>query len=251
MRVFLLVLVTSISTYAQVRVSDCLTVECIENEYQPYPNYIVGDAYYRIEDSDSIFVYITMSQLVVTRYESGSMDSGVMLMYYLPDYDLRTFNVWNGDHGGYIQYYSGGQVRSVTNSYEGYSCITSFHINGMISRIVRVKGDYMADEYLIDRRHMTHYETRYPSGAVERYDTTFSRDPHMVYLYYESGAISEAYGVDSLGLYCGPYTSYYENGQIESQGEYLRSNRKMCTWTYYDALGNIYRREEYDCPEEE
>lgn len=42
----------------------------------------------------------------------------------------------------------------------------------------------------------------------------------------------------------GPYTRYYENGNLECSG-YYKSEKKDSTWKYYDQHGKMIKQEEY------
>jgi antitoxin component YwqK of YwqJK toxin-antitoxin module len=66
----------------------------------------------------------------------------------------------------------------------------------------------------------------------------------VVKKYYPSGSIREEITCKSHRLH-GPYKSYYEDGQVEWEGENA-ANKKVGEWILYDQKGKIQKKQIFE-----
>lgn len=149
-----------------------------------------------------------------------------LLAWYI-DGTWRTNKICNADSCVEYTYYSNGQINSITKSVKTPSS---------------------------GRNMTTYYQMGYHSNGVPRHDfIDTSGRRQRLRAYHFNGTISLE-TTWQRGSHVGPFTSYYENGQVWMTGQYAYPpddgknypSKKIGKWSYYKSNGELVREEFFE-----
>lgn len=209
-------------------------------------------SWYKLSGNDSTYVGIIGRDTMLYTIQRYSDDN---LTYRIVCYPR------NGVPSYYLNF-SGGNGFGFENSPRDLSLTSYYHLhndtltetryysNGRLQSIRRTTVfndiiDSPARQY-----ELFEYRLYDDQGHLVREDTMFTSDPHKVYTYYPNGAIYGEYSVRGDDIYHGPFTEFYETGEIKASGSYTNSIADGI-WTMYDKQGNIILKEEFEATSED
>jgi len=165
-------------------------------------------------------------------------------------------------HGNYKFYDKKGNMRTDKNYFlgipEGSEKIWDSTGN-ITSQTKYNKGEIVYMKYKDEKNNWIEYNgPLFQIGTITKYysqyNSLISESTMMSYLkqhiktYYDSGKLQSDYTGEANNYY-GKYTEYYENGKIQTQGEFYNGDIPITirtgTWTYFKSDGTIDIIEHY------
>ena len=128
------------------------------------------------------------------------------------------------EDGPYKNYYDSGEL-FIEGQYKNEKRIgewKQYHKNGQISKIYSYKDGEL------NKEEINYYDTAEISSKVIKVENSFIR-----YGYYKSGKLEYERQLNS-----GYYKSFYENGELEIEANYI-DNELSGKWKLYDTEGNL------------
>jgi antitoxin component YwqK of YwqJK toxin-antitoxin module len=83
------------------------------------------------------------------------------------------------------------------------------------------------------------------SDTIRQIIVTQNNKRNFFATYYANGQLMAELPLNSYGQYQGPSKYYYENGYVESEGEY-QDGLKTGTWKNFDQNGNLVSKSKYN-----
>jgi antitoxin component YwqK of YwqJK toxin-antitoxin module len=108
------------------------------------------------------------------------------------------------------------------------------------------RTDFVTAEYFCNRKDSSICQImKDSSGAIRQVIMTKKNSRTFFAQYYKNGQLQADLPLDNFGQYNGESTSYFENGKVQSLGEYVHG-LKIGDWKIYDTTGKLLFVEAYN-----
>jgi len=108
------------------------------------------------------------------------------------------------------------------------------------------RTDFVTAVYYVNKKDSSICQVMKDSSGVIRQISMAKKNLRTFFApYYANGQLQADINFDASGQYNGAVTTYYENGSIQSTGQYTHG-LKAGQWKNYDEKGKLLSTDEYD-----
>jgi hypothetical protein len=108
------------------------------------------------------------------------------------------------------------------------------------------RKDFVTAWYYVNRKDSTVCQVMKDSSETIRQVIVTKKDTRKYYArYYANGQLEAELPLDETGQYHGTVTNFFENGKIESKGNYTHG-LKTGEWKNYDPAGKLISTDSFD-----
>ncbi len=108
------------------------------------------------------------------------------------------------------------------------------------------RSDFVTAQYYVNKKNSTVCQLMKDSASKIRQVVIVKNDTRIFFgTYYKNGQLQADLPLDEFGQYHGTGNFYYENGSLQSSGNYTHGF-KTGSWTVYDVTGKLTATDNFD-----